>query len=408
MRILWFYTLALVSVASTCSPGPLIPDQHEVQGYIQRRAGLASATPTSKTGLRNVHIFNGHTFRSGSLAMQGGKITFDLHNVDSWIDGQDGYLIPGLIDSHCHPASISDLATLSSYGVTTAMSMGCPSYPLCASLRDQPGLTSFFTASAGIVGPNSTHALVMHVDPDTLIRSASQAPQFVSWAFGNNSDFIKIIAETNGPDQATQDAIVSETHRLGRQAMTHAADIRSYLQAIASGTDGIQHTPGDGNITPAMIEDMRHNGQFIVPTTTVVKAFLNSAVLPLSSYNNRSWPTVIGNLKSMHRARLPLVVGTDAVSLNDPFAALVKNPLGSTMHDELEVFVNEVGFEPAEALRAATSLPARLFGLADRGLLMEGKRADLVLLGSNPLKNISATRDIMKVWNGGIEYNSAA
>ncbi|EXJ61784.1 hypothetical protein A1O7_02214 [Cladophialophora yegresii CBS 114405] len=339
--------------------------------------------------------------------MQDGKITFDLRDVDSWIDGQDGYLIPGLIDSHCHPALISDLATLSSYGVTTAMSMICPSYPLCASLRDQPGLTSFFTASAGIMGPNSTHALLMHADPNTLIRSAAQAPQFVAWAFGNNSDFIKIIAETNGPDQATQDAIVAETHRLGRQAMTHAADVRSYLQAIASRTDGIQHTPGDGNITSAMIADMGRNGQFIVPTTTVVKAFLNSTVASQSSYNNQSWRTVIGNLKSMRRARLPLLVGTDAISEMDPFAALVKNPLGSTVHDELEVFVNEVGFEPAEALRAATSLPARLFRLADRGLIMDGKRADLLLLGSNPLKNISATRDIMKVWNGGIEFSSA-
>ncbi|MGW9048374.1 amidohydrolase family protein [Streptomyces lydicus] len=45
-------------------------------------------------------------------------------------------------------------------------------------------------------------------------------------------------------------------------------------------------------------------------------------------------------------------------------------------------------------LRAATSLPARHFGLTDRGAVEPGLRADLVLIDSDPVADIRATRQI--------------
>lgn len=61
-------------------------------------------------------------------------------------------------------------------------------------------------------------------------------------------------------------------------------------------------------------------------------------------------------------------------------------PFGMTLHWELEKFV-EVGFSPAEALRSATLLPAILHDVPDRGVIAPGKRADIVLLNSDPLTN---------------------
>ena len=68
----------------------------------------------------------------------------------------------------------------------------------------------------------------------------------------------------------------------------------------------------------------------------------------------------------------------------------------------------DAGFIPAKALRTATSLPSYLHGLNDRGVIEPGKRTELLLLNQNPLVNISNSRDIAKIWVGGIEYPNVA
>jgi imidazolonepropionase-like amidohydrolase len=57
---------------------------------------------------------------------------------------------------------------------------------------------------------------------------------------------------------------------------------------------------------------------------------------------------------------------------------------------------------PAQALTAATRNPAAAFPLRDRGSIAVGKRADLVLVRGNPANDITATRDILRVWRSGV------
>ncbi|KIN07077.1 hypothetical protein OIDMADRAFT_46983 [Oidiodendron maius Zn] len=56
-----------------------------------------------------------------------------------------------------------------------------------------------------------------------------------------------------------------------------------------------------------------------------------------------------------------------------------------------------------DALKACTSLPAKLFRLENRGEIAVGKRADLVLVDGNPLENITATAKVKRVWIAGKE-----
>jgi adenine deaminase len=74
---------------------------------------------------------------------------------------------------------------------------------------------------------------------------------------------------------------------------------------------------------------------------------------------------------------------------------------GASLHRELELLVR-CGISPAQALAAATAEPARVFGLADRGRVAAGQRADLVLVSGDPLTDITATRAIERIWRGGI------
>ena len=73
---------------------------------------------------------------------------------------------------------------------------------------------------------------------------------------------------------------------------------------------------------------------------------------------------------------------------------------GASLHGELELSLQS-GLTPQEALAAATAVPARVFGLTDRGRIAKGLRADLVLVRGNPAADITTTRDIVSVWKAG-------
>ena len=98
----------------------------------------------------------------------------------------------------------------------------------------------------------------------------------------------------------------------------------------------------------------------------------------------------VADVQRARAAGVPLLVGTDlGVSLVYP---------GFSVHEELALLVEEARLSPLEALRAATVNPARSMRVADRsGQIAAGQRADLVVLGANPLENIRSTTQILAV-----------
>jgi len=91
-----------------------------------------------------------------------------------------------------------------------------------------------------------------------------------------------------------------------------------------------------------------------------------------------------------------VVAGTDTPALPGIFP-------GMSLHRELELFV-EAGFTPIQALQAATVEAARSIHLNTIGIIKEGYLANLVILDKNPLENISHTQSINHVVNGGRVY----
>jgi imidazolonepropionase-like amidohydrolase len=95
----------------------------------------------------------------------------------------------------------------------------------------------------------------------------------------------------------------------------------------------------------------------------------------------------------MHERGVPIASGTDT-----PINYALP---GYALHSELEMLVR-AGLEPLEAIRAATIRPAEFFGLeGEMGRIEPGMRADLVLLGADPLADISNTRRIEAVVSRG-------
>lgn len=89
-------------------------------------------------------------------------------------------------------------------------------------------------------------------------------------------------------------------------------------------------------------------------------------------------------ISQLHQAGVGILAGTDLTG-------------GFPLHAELEILAGN-GLSPLDALRTATINPAHYLGRDDAlGSIEVGKIADLVLLGANPLEDISNTRSIEAV-----------
>ena len=112
---------------------------------------------------------------------------------------------------------------------------------------------------------------------------------------------------------------------------------------------------------------------------------------------HRQCPALRVKLKALHAAGVDIITGTDA---SVPVPSLGGLAHGASVHHELQYLVR-AGLSPIEALRAATATPARRFGLADRGRIAEGLRADLVLVDGDPTTTITDTLNLRSIWRRG-------
>ena len=81
--------------------------------------------------------------------------------------------------------------------------------------------------------------------------------------------------------------------------------------------------------------------------------------------------------------------------------------MGLHLHLSLRA-LHRAGLSPAQALRTATVLPARVFGAdADLGTLEEGKLADLTVVDGDPFTDFATLIRIVAVLRGGIPFEQA-
>jgi imidazolonepropionase-like amidohydrolase len=110
-----------------------------------------------------------------------------------------------------------------------------------------------------------------------------------------------------------------------------------------------------------------------------------------AALHEKSYAKMIEFTGRMYKAGIPLVAGTDALA-------------GFTLQRELEIYV-QAGLTPAQALQVATYNGAKYARvLDDRGVIMQGKRADLILVDGDPTQNISDIRKVALVVKGDSAY----
>jgi imidazolonepropionase-like amidohydrolase len=352
-----------------------------------------------KIALTNARVFDGRQLAGDmTVVIEAGLIGADPRGARV-IDCEGGVLLPGLIDAHVHLDGPGRLETLARYGITTALDMG--SLPeQTSALRGRAGQTDIRSAGIPAIAPGSFHAHIPGVGQRGLIASAQEADRFVADRLAEGSDYIKIVVGSPfaDHDQATIDALVAAAHEHGKIVVVHASSVGSVAKAQAAGADILTHAPLDQALEPAAAAQAAACGRVVVPTLTMMAGIVLNLGRPGADYANAR-----ASVAALHAAGVPILAGTDA---NDSAGTPARIPHGESLHRELELLA-DAGLSTREVLLAATALPARYFGLPDRGTIRPGLRADLILIEEDPLQDIRATRSIRRVWCGGIEHEPA-
>jgi len=392
----------------------------------------------AQTFFHNVRVFDGDRaspnrdvlVQNGTIVRVGTGLTAPANATV--VDGTGKMLLPGLIDAHTH-AWGSALTTALAFGVTTELDMFCDTGTARAWRADQRAGKATSRAdifSAGtLVTVKGGHGTEYGSAIPTL-ESAKDAQAFVDARIAEGSDYIKLVYDdgrTYGSSFPTLTlemlrAAIAAAHARGKLALVHIGDLAGARTAIDAGADGLAHLFVDRDPDPELGAFIAAHKAFVVPTLTVLKsitgvagagpltedprfnAFLSKQELAMAkqAFPRRaglppvSYASAEATVKQLRAAHVPILAGTDA---GNPGTAH-----GAALHRELELLVN-AGLTPTEALAAATSIPAKIFHLGDRGRIAEGMRADLLLVAGDPTTTITATRDIVGVWKQGVPFN---
>jgi len=402
-------------------------------------------TPDKPTVVCNARVFNGDRVLEGQNVVVSGTT---IHAVGptpptgAVVDARGGTLLPGLIDSHVH-TDMDGLRDALLFGVTTELEMQGHWTPRQRrEIAERDDVADLRTSGMGVTPPGGHPSQYMKSSHNLIIKwfyrfpfvsSPEEAVRFVDKQVADGADYVKVFIEEGttvgfpglrvlGDD--TLSSAVDETHRLGKMAIAHVTSLEGGEKAISAGVDGLAHLFFDRQPTSELIASIAARGVFVTPTlVTLSTAFGNSAETLASdervrSRLSRKWleslsrsanvypqgrlEEAFASVLALHRAGVDILAGSD---VSEPLPILGGLAHGASLHHELQLLV-AAGFTPVEALRSATSIPARRFGLTDRGRIAPGARADLVLVDGDPTTNISDTLNIQAVWRRGAMFKS--
>jgi imidazolonepropionase-like amidohydrolase len=361
------------------------------------------------------------------------------------IDARGMTLLPGLFDAHVH-TSIESLALALTFGVTTELEMqGGATAGHRDDITTNDTVADVRSAGFGITPPGG-HPSELFPDGEghgdgggddqgnpvdivmPFCTTPDEAVAFIPKLVAGGSDYIKFMIDDGTIEgapglpmlnQATLNAGVAEAHRLGMLTVAHALTIDATRMAIEAGIDGLMHLFMDRPHTPEIIDLIAKSGAFVVPCVVLDASMIGitgegfSADSRVSSRLSEEWlatlnssighypqgklSDVLASVKALRDAGVDILTGSDA-SVPVPFLGGLAH--GASVHHELQMLVR-AGLSPVEALSAATAVPARRFGLLDRGRIAEGLRADLLMVEGDPTTTISDTLNIRAVWRRG-------
>lgn len=351
---------------------------------------------------------------------------------DRLIDYSGCFVMPGLIDVHTHLAYgnakceedidlYSPLEFRALRGLFFAQKCAAAGYTaICspgdagqvslsvrnairAGLFDGPRVVAagpYITTHQGLTDWYPTWIGAPTTSIGRLVTNINEAVEEVRKQVKDGVDCIKIALDgiQRRPDgeliaaftQDETEIIVREAHRMGKKAISHSVGREATLYAARAGVDLIFH---GFDLDGECIAAMKQSGSALCPTLTHPRNLIDftqphepAAQKGRVEMTERRYRVGVANLKKAKAAGIPFLTGTDT--------GFAITPYGEWHARELELFVADLGFTPAQALRAATELNGRFMSDAgDIGTLEEGRKADFIALDGSPLADIGMLLD---------------
>ena len=399
------------------------------------------------TNAKIIDTVKGKVYANSSVLLQAGKISKVAHDGDEIetagdiqaIDLHGKYICPGLIDSHVHIAAVPGTPDLRqvietpeqeallrmtfvcrdmlSRGFTTVRDCGGAPYALKQACESWlvPGPRIFISGHAlsqtgghGDFRSAHDHSNCAGGFVSGLGRLCDGVPECLRVArdeLRQGADFIKIMAGGGvaSPTDRLMDkqfspeeirAIVSVANNAHTYVTCHAYTPESIYIAIKNGVKGVEH----GNLIDRRIAKMmaEHNC-FLTPTLITYQTLADPRLpqfLPPDARikNEKVLAAGLEALKIAKEEGVVMCYGSDLLG-----------PLGAYQLQEFGI--RSQMLTPLEILQSATVNPAKMLGQESLGRLEPGCEADVLILGSNPLEDITVferhEQELLAVVRGG-------
>jgi imidazolonepropionase-like amidohydrolase len=344
------------------------------------------------------------------------------------IDLRQSTVLPGLIDAHTHmfnsrgPKGTTEASMLIAVqnvqadlraGFTAARDMSSHGNGYGdVAIRDAINQGRFDgpryqVSTLGIVwgGAAPNPAVPQNPLASTVVRSVEEARAAVREQIGRGADWIKLYPAggysftPTGQDQyqvtyplPVLQALIDETHRLGKKAGCHVYGGEGQKNAIIAGCDTIEHGFG---LDQEQVNMMVAKGLYYDPTLVrYTEPYMDDNDAKNTGGKYRIIP-IFEKAASMAAATkgIKVMMGSGADGSTYPHG---------TQALDFDWLVKRAGLTPARAIQAGTTINAEVLGWQDQiGSIDKGKFADLIAVSGDPLADITELQRVKFVMKGG-------
>lgn len=316
---------------------------------------------------------------TGSVAVPSGAVV---------VPGCRRFLVPGLADMHVH-MSRADLGQYLASGVTTVRNLW--GFPDLLAMRGEieagtlEGPT-IYAISSGLDGTPEKWPLTQ------LVMNVADAAPTIAAQEAQGYETLKLYSDLR---REPFDAIVGEAQARGLSFGGHVPHRVGLGHALTSGYRFIEHLSGyevelgTGQLGAFGWATLDESAVEEFVNLTVAAGTWNCPTLEIFAQIASFDETIVRNrqrvVRALYDGGAPLLIGTDA--------GIGRTVPGASLHEEMAQFA-AAGISNREVLRIATEEAARFLGEeAEFGRVEAGLRADLLLLGRNPVDDLTHLRE---------------
>lgn len=369
-------------------PSPVHTHTHDGHTHTHIAEQVVPDGPPSRLHLTGWMLPSGER---SELWVHDGVVTFE-RIADAVTVATDCWIMPGLVDAHCHigldahgavdrETTEQQALTDCDAGVLLVRDAGSPADTRWIDERED--LPEVVRAGRHIARPKRyIRNFAAEVEPEDLVATVEeQAAAGDGWVklVGDWIDRDKGDLAPLWPVEVAREAI-EKAHQAGARVTAHCFGEESVAELVEAGIDGIEHGTG---ISDEVIEQMAERQVSLVPTLVNLENFPDIAASgeakfpSYAAHMRKLYTTRIERFRKAHEAGVPIFAGTDAGGVM---------PHG-ILGQEIEL-LGEIG--GAEFALGAGSWRARDW--LGRPCLEEGASADLVVFDEDPRQNLGVAR----------------